>query len=590
MNTLNIESIPALNKSFDELLDTNISTGNVDQIKNINTLMYRIKYNSLKIQKEIQSRVHEIYINPDERYNTNGCDMITLILNSDQIRFCIQEVRRLSKIYSNLMKIVRAPMIIASSNTKREFGPISKTISESTIYRTFITYCRMGTTFLVPAQLNSFCSRIPEHFNRFDTLSVQIQFLKTNDHIYDIKQFNELINTVGKMGINEMATKIHSVTRIEMFSNAFSKSSTENINKFQELINFDFLKQIMGVKNMEGMEKITSSREFKNYNNKLLDFINDGKTKMKELILLYSTKNKKTNSIKFINSFSTWEISKSPESSADFLLKYSNFCKNAVNLMMTTIPSIIQNNIDYGPTSGHGKNKLVENHLNMLKKFFEMYNTQIKQNYDDDDATNKILNDVLDNIQILEPQLYEIINTLPPFFNFLDKSDNFYLYLYEAFVIHVFNVYIMLSEKSDTLNMPDNLTIYNDQHANITAKKSVVADLIVSYTNILSDIKSVVDMPYKTIMDDVFKIKEKERAEIILRMSRLSPEDRANETYNKKNKLGIWGSARESSQRGNFVFENIDKDNGDDGYEDGGDGYEDGGDGDEYGDDGNSDE
>jgi hypothetical protein len=70
--------------------------------------------------------------------------------------------------------------------------------------------------------------------------------------------------------------------------------------------------------------------------------------------------------------------------------------------------------------------------------------------------------------------------------------------------------------------------------------KTKIAHLLVTYLNIMKHHKNMVDVTYDSVMDSVFKSKEREKATFTTRLHDLTDEERNVDTMLKINKLGVW--------------------------------------------------
>ena len=70
--------------------------------------------------------------------------------------------------------------------------------------------------------------------------------------------------------------------------------------------------------------------------------------------------------------------------------------------------------------------------------------------------------------------------------------------------------------------------------------KTNVANLLLTYLNIMNDHKDIIDRSYAEIMDKVFKISEREKDTFTDRLKDMTDEERDADTILKINKLGVW--------------------------------------------------
>ena len=88
-------------------------------------------------------------------------------------------VKQLHTIYSDIQAITLAPRIFSPLNTRRVYPALSNTFSKKTIYRAIIHYCKFGTVFPTPENLQAICLTKPENISLFDSLSKQIETIES---------------------------------------------------------------------------------------------------------------------------------------------------------------------------------------------------------------------------------------------------------------------------------------------------------------------------------------------------------------------------------------------------------------------------
>jgi hypothetical protein len=75
---------------------------------------------------------------------------------------------------------------------------------------------------------------------------------------------------------------------------------------------------------------------------------------------------------------------------------------------------------------------------------------------------------------------------------------------------------------------------------NIKELKTKIAELISTFLNIMNDNKNTINISYDKIMDNIFKLKEKEKNKVTDRLKSLTNDERNVDTMLKVNKLGLW--------------------------------------------------
>ena len=145
----------------------------------------------------------------------------------------------------------------------------------------------------------------------------------------------------------------------------------------------------------------------------------------------------------------------------------------------------------------------------------------------------QILNNVKNDKFLIS--LNKIINVTPIY---LDKSnrlfdDNTTKLLFEYYFLSTLSIYI---KQFDIFKMNEEVDFrYIEQI------KTIVIKLLVSYVNIMSENKKLMDVSYKKVYDIEFKMKETEKYTYTDRLKQLTIEQRNIDTNLKAYKLGVWG-------------------------------------------------
>jgi hypothetical protein len=192
--------------------------------------------------------------------------------------------------------------------------------------------------------------------------------------------------------------------------------------------------------------------------------------------------------------------------------------------------------------------KLSKNHDGDIKNIIENYYMLLKPFYDNSDLKNLL-------IVVIEKckSIIYLLDSLNLFL-FCEKDynkQNLYSYLF----LNVFNTYIEVSTNPEMLNRENyNTETYSDE---LKILKQNTIELLISYLNIFSKQKSIINVNYQTIMDRFFKVKEKEKNTITDRLKQLTTEAREVDNLLKKNKLGLWNKGLQKGLRA-YVAETYD--------------------------------
>jgi hypothetical protein len=136
-------------------------------------------------------------------------------------------------------------------------------------------------------------------------------------------------------------------------------------------------------------------------------------------------------------------------------------------------------------------------------------------------------------------------------FAFQNKSYTKKLLLSHMFLL-VLNKYISLSMDPRMLQR-ENYEMETPTQE-IVALKTEVRKLLMVYFSIYSKQKKIVNVDYDKIMNEFFKIKEREKNKITDDLQKLTQEQRDVDTLFKSNKLGRWGTGL---QKGFKILNNV---------------------------------
>jgi hypothetical protein len=260
--------------------------------------------------------------------------------------------------------------------------------------------------------------------------------------------------------------------------------------------------------------------------------------------------------------------------SDDAMYNAIEFIKSYLQNILKTFPNIIINSVDYQDIRIPQYLGLSRKHTTDIKTFVGKYYAGLNAFY-----KNKTLANVLRFIQQRTDNLSLLANNTPAFADIKYKGSSNHsifdrktsLLLFENYFLQALREYVRLAdddsmlvhevpedpedalealtvdyveeleqklvytglEKGDTLGMQVLV-------GNMKDLKEKTAKLLLSYLNIMSDHKNMIDFSYERIMDLVFKTKEREKDTFTDRLQAKSDEERNVDTILKINKLGVW--------------------------------------------------
>ena len=586
-----IKKVEDVSPQFKDKLIYDLKTGSTAQREKILIIDSKIIHFSLALQDKIHNVIKSkkllLHSRSNLQYIENACcnetgfqSTIEYFENKDpSIRTLNNTIVNLTNILQDIRDIRRPVTFSTKINTKNVYSQIPNTFNEQTIYTAFIVFCRFVRGIPLSPELFQICSEKPNNLNTHDSLFEMIRKLKADGKIYTNDAFLKLIQLVNRQNI--IITPYNGTITLSPIAQLSDllvkiKNSTE-ANDLQKLI-------LTVVDKMGDFNNDPSAElAVKTLNNFLRKKIDN----MKEVVIDFIKKNanltkavlKKTE--EFINTSSVWETNQSVRNqdlklSDDGVYTVLNFFKTYIQNICITFPNIILNAVNYDMVKIQKYWDLSLKHEGDIKKLINEYYNDLKKHYND-----KSLILVLRNIQqtakntvLLSQKIpcYTSINhngkIINPIFN--ERTG---LLLYEYLFLNSIVSYIDLSNMNDMIvrefrkgiDTEENYTIQsimeketridlvdiiniNDVSVIQGYKRNLkrkVADLLVTYIEIVNNHKSSINTSHDLIMDKIFKLKEKEKDTFTDRLKGLTDEERDIDTILKINKLGVWGKGLE---------------------------------------------
>ena len=267
--------------------------------------------------------------------------------------------------------------------------------------------------------------------------------------------------------------------------------------------------------------------------------------------------------------------------SDDIAYNSINFVKEYMQNMLKTFPEIILNKVDYKSVQISKYWDFSKTHENDIRNKISEYYVTLRAFYDD-----KAIQNVITAIPNVCTNLLYLTNRTPSFTDIhykgsktssiFDKRTS--MLLFENYFLQALDEYIKLASNASMIvreiqapasssspssssasseftedntfttehveekgqhlipNIPPELLKGEVKELNLK-----IADLLVTFLNIMTRHKLIVNISYSKIMDDVFKSKEREKDTFTDRLQALTDEERNIDTMLKINKLGVWG-------------------------------------------------
>ena len=561
INEVSIGSVQMLGSNFTNILNNLIKKGNNGQFKLMNNLMGKIREFSFaiieKINKVVEKKELLFMTNTGTPYLENACcndknnNVYDYFVDEDKtINKYNENIAILEKIKFTDNKIKQPLYFFSDADTRIIRREIENNITEETIYRAFIKYCKFNSGLNLPEDLKNICGTNISSFNKYDTMDEKIFKMKQDDGlIFDKDLFNNLIKSIHKTKILNL--KIDNPVKIKK-------------TVFEELIKYSLLKETTCDKELLSKIIELMDRFSINYNDKtdtmLEDFmliINSKMEDSKNKINLFLRENYKkglTKSKKFIEKIDIYNIFgddnyMSEEDNSDY--RIGSQIKTMIFDICKVFPEIIMNKVNYDDKLIPKHWKLSKNHVFTLKKIISDEMKNLKSVYNNDE-----LNIQLRNIIAKSSSLLNLVENIPFYSNITDKKKSilngqFYKVINKYFFFCAINLYInIFQEMTDETFLREEEKVMEETKGNSVDEallkgrksnlKEAVAEMITKMLSILSMRKKTLNVSKSKIQKSVMKSRVKEKFGITENLRKLSDQERKIEDTMKNLKLGRW--------------------------------------------------
>ena len=484
----------------------------------------------------------------------NGNTTIGYFINEDKEILSFNSiVTDLCNILDDVNVITKASLYYSPLNTKVIYPPVSKEFNETTIYRGFVVYCNFNTIFPVPEYLIKYCDEKPMNIKPTESLNEMIIKLKADGRNYNNKSLLHLYQLVSRENIFRCPITYTGNTPVQMIRDILEKMDDNNeeiiypsLRRMLEdkLDVFDLIVEDDGKKSMRDV-KNHLARTNQEMRSDIIKFIKENTN------LLGSKKKNMDELFDDIMYFYKYEdhadkIDMTNNSTYNFI----QFIKNNIHNITTIFPTMILNHVDYENADIPKYWGLSNYHNTDIKNIINMEYESLRIFY-----SNPILVTILQTIQDKTDPLFELaFNTF--YFTDINYNDTSQasvfdertsILLFEHYFLLVLNEYINLThndsmlfqEETQTQTLEDVFVVENldDDLLNRDITNQVesrdvllqgnkkelkinVANLLLTYLNMIKNNKKNINYSYDEIMDKVFKLKERERGRTSLQIEK----------------------------------------------------------------------
>ena len=240
--------------------------------------------------------------------------------------------------YKHLSK---AFYLVSKLNTKLVYPPISNSYSEETIYKAFITYCRISQDISLDEDLLKICGWNPETNNLLKNQSFEdkMKLLKSEGKNYNQEDLLFLIKVIQQRNIVDLELYKPIVNKHQQLNDYIDYLSSKQLEpKFDEFI--ILLQDLNNASVQEFKDKQDNLRNF------LLTINNSLKSKLMEFLNEYKQNENTSKSFDFLKNIKDWiklenETTINGKELASFKLR--EFLEQVIKDVNVVYPTIILN-------------------------------------------------------------------------------------------------------------------------------------------------------------------------------------------------------------------------------------------------------
>lgn len=609
----------------------------------IQNIMYgSLHLNATHIYNEINKLVQKegilLTTKAGDGYLENGCCSVDMadyeksktmmnpiqyfLSKSENLETYMKNTRSVSSLLTDIKRTKIPYKLVVDIDTKLKYPHVSKdVISEETIYRAFIRYCRFNTGLPIPKQLQHVCNVNKSKFNDIDDIDTKIEVMKNEGLIYSTKSFQALMQAVNREKLTylfsskslysrenpimyDIFKKLHSEllvleSKSKLLKHKHSQETIideeyETIGQLPlplSVMNTKIQHMFMSVFEMfdeyeptthetkENREALISlNDDFYNY----IDIVNKSLTKQLNVFLKDYGNTKKSVLKKIIEYVDTIDTITTQPNTTDKYTYVIHNMKHTIYLLSKLYPSIILNKsirIEKEDGIESDINLDIPNHWRLsnlhkhdIKTFLiqtysgisTFYTDTIKQNISIVLDESKILLDYIEKIPIfIDSEYYEIDETK---LTVIDLTHKFFgmqnMSRFLKFVILcILTRYISLGDTNKLMLMEKEeglITEVDIVEGNMEKSKGEIASFIIYLLEKLHIQKKHINYNRQEILDLVFKVREREKDTKTRRLKELTDEERKVDNELKKAKLGAWNKGLQKGLY-SYVAKNYDE-------------------------------
>ena len=541
--------------NFEKLLKDAMIKGDLGgQYGNILELKSRIVNMSLMVQKDIQKVINKQPLLLNTMNNIPFLENACCYGENNAYKYFVdkngmiethnENVLKMSNIHDWFNSVSKAPFFRNTENTKIPRTIVSKQYSETTIYKSFIKYCKYNSGLILDDEMARLCLNNNSNYNENDSIEEKINIMKSEGHNYSNASLKELIKLISKKNIISKSITNNIVSQLVTLKKQLEYINIDNKSNINE-------KYLKGINILIDSFKLDYDEKVDGDVNIVLANIEDMIDEMKDDIIELLKKSGRTkNHIEFINNIDKF-TNRCDMCLSDFdITNYfsSNFIKNNIKNIIKDFPNIIINKVNYKEVNIPKHWKITQFHQKDVQNMISSELDELSRWYD-----NKNLEDILKEVMKVNVDLLELSKKIPLIAK--KKINNKYQEsVLNGKIINLLNKYLFIKSLHNYINVTEDMKFNFEDEGRLEGdledellegKKEemlgLIGKLMVIYLNIFMKNKKLINYSREEIKERVLKIKEKEKREIAIRLKELSKEQRGVENLMKEHRLGDWG-------------------------------------------------
>ena len=522
-----------------------VGSGNSSQVEKINTLMSKLFYHSLAIQHAIQGTADKeellLKTNNGMPFMENVCcndgSVDTFKYFNEKTDGELEKYNKMAveiqKIYADYMNMVKPVYYNSKENTKTKYPSVNPEFSEDTVYSAFIHFCKFNKNVPLSDEIMSVCLSNKSTFKPADSLKTKVETLKKEGRMFSVENLHSLLNIINKHNLVKIELNRGALSQKERLAALLEGSAPSALNKLM----LDLIADFDGIIRKEKDETITDDLY-----NFLEDQVKDIKMRIAQFIKRHALTNYNKSRIdKFLSEITGWKQTTNPitmTSLDETNVRAVEQIKQHMTRVCCELPMMVMNKVTYDNMSVPTHWDLSEKHNAEISTLIKGLTEKLQVNYvdagdldegevdTDDNVANKQFGELLRTIREKTKQIFVLAKNTPFYAAFNDTvkpivGSKLITKLHEYYLLSAFIEYVDVAEEKKNILLSEK-----------------IAKLLVTYIDILSMNKTMMNMNKEDIMGQVLRSKEVEKKEITDYLGSLSTEKRKVENLFKVSKLG----------------------------------------------------